>query len=192
MTAQQRITAGEPQPLPLTREHYLLLSEAGAFDAYGKTEFIDGVIYFVNAQHSRHSRVHIVLVRRLSDAIDALAEPMVLGLELTIDHPSGALPQPDLLIAHTLPDDAPAVAAEVRLAIEVTSSTLANDLGRKPTLYASCGVGEYWVVDVDGGCVHQFSNARGDCYESRRVVPFGQPLTAATIPDLTIATDGLT
>lgn len=191
MTVQQRITAQQQQRLPLSREHYLLLDQTGAFDEYGKTEFIDGVIYFVNARHSRHSRVQVTLARRLSDAIDAADGAMVLGLELTIDHPSGALPQPDLLIARTLPDDAAAPASDVLVAIEVTSSPLAADLGRKPTLYASGEIGEYWVVDVDGGCVHIFWGVEGGQYVSRRVVPFGQPLTAATLPDLTIATDGL-
>lgn len=192
MTVQQRIAeAGELQPLPLLREHYLLLDRGGAFDSYSKTEFIDGIIYFVNAQHSRHSRVHVALVRRLSDAVDASAESLTVGLELSVDLPSGSMPQPDLLVARTLPENAAAPASDVLIAIEVTSSTLAMDLGRKPGLYASAAVAEYWVADIEGGCFHQFWAPERGNYAKRHVVPFGQPLTAATIPDLTIATDGL-
>lgn len=192
MTVQQTIAeAGEPQPLLLSREHYLLLDKAGAFDSYSKTEFIDGIIYTVNAQYSRHSRVNLALVQRLSAAVDASSQELAIGLELTIDLPSGELPQPDLLVARDLPENAAAPAADVLIAIEITSSTLAMDLGRKPNLYASAGIAEYWAADVAGGCFHQFWSPGESGYTQRRVIPFGQPLTAAAIPDLTIATDGL-
>ncbi|WAJ31478.1 Uma2 family endonuclease [Jeongeupella avenae] len=39
-------------------------------------------------------------------------------------------------------------AATCRLAIEVSDSSLAYDLGRKATIYAAFGVGELWVIDA--------------------------------------------
>ncbi len=89
MTVQRTIAeAGEPHRLLLSRDHYLLLQEAGALDEFAKTELIDGIIYTVNAQHSRQSRVHITLVRRLSDVLERLSPPLFLGLELSVDLPS--------------------------------------------------------------------------------------------------------
>jgi len=35
--------------------------------------------------------------------------------------------------------------------IEVSVSSLERDLARKPSLYAAADVGEYWVIDLDGG-----------------------------------------
>ncbi|MGQ9870113.1 Uma2 family endonuclease [Leptodesmis sp.] len=42
------------------------------------------------------------------------------------------------------------------LAIEIASTTLNDDLGRKRLLYERLGVQEYWVVDVDAGEVIAF------------------------------------
>ena len=44
----------------------------------------------------------------------------------------------------------PATAA---LVIEVSRSSLRRDVLTKPAIYASAGVNEYWVIDMDGGSV---------------------------------------
>jgi hypothetical protein len=58
-----------PHKVGLRVEDFLLLNDSGAFDAYGKTELIDGDIYVMNAQHSPHarakSRLHVALANRL-------------------------------------------------------------------------------------------------------------------------------
>lgn len=43
------------------------------------------------------------------------------------------------------------------LAIEIASTTLNDDLGRKRLLYERLGVQEYWVVDVNGGEIFAFA-----------------------------------
>ncbi|MBW4699761.1 MAG: Uma2 family endonuclease [Aphanocapsa lilacina HA4352-LM1] len=45
------------------------------------------------------------------------------------------------------------------LAIEISASTLADDLDAKRELYARLGVGEYWVVDVEAVEVRMFATA---------------------------------
>jgi Uma2 family endonuclease len=77
------------------------------------------------------------------------------------------------------------------LLAEVSSSTLDTDLGRKLKLYAAAGVPEYWVVDVNQRLIHQMWHPGGEAYAERREVAFGQPISAATIPDLTIETTTL-
>lgn len=47
------------------------------------------------------------------------------------------------------------------LVIEVASTTLNDDLGRKRLLYERLGVQEYWVVDVNAGEVIAFEVAEG-------------------------------
>ncbi len=41
-----------------------------------------------------------------------------------------------------------------QLAVEVSDSTLAMDLGIKAVLYAKTGIPEYWVVDINARLVH--------------------------------------
>ncbi len=65
------------------------------------------------------------------------------------------------------------------LAIEIASTTLDDDLGRKRLLYERLGVQEYWVVDVESGEVTAFAVSNG----GSRQIPVSQVL-----PELAIAT----
>lgn len=64
------------------------------------------------------------------------------------------------------------------LAIEVSSTTLSDDLGQKRLLYERLGVQEYWVVNVEAATVIAFAIAdRG----SRQIQ------VSAVLPDLSIS-----
>lgn len=65
------------------------------------------------------------------------------------------------------------------LAIEIASTSLNDDLGRKRLLYERLGVQEYWVVDVDEAEVIAFEVFDGG---SRQIQ------TSKVLPGLTIAT----
>jgi len=54
-----------------------------------------------------------------------------------------------------------------QLVIEIASTTLGDDLGRKRLLYERLGVQEYWVVDVAGGEVIAFAVADGGSRQIR-------------------------
>ncbi len=65
------------------------------------------------------------------------------------------------------------------LVIEVASTTLNDDLGRKRLLYERLGVQEYWVVDVESGEVTAFAVSNGG---SRQIQ------VSQALPELAIAT----
>ena len=80
--------------------------------------------------------------------------------------------QPDLAfyIADEIPDPFPPKTTEPidvekfgapTLAIEISASTLNDDLGKKRLLYERFGVREYWVVDVQSAIVTAFAVADG-------------------------------
>lgn len=64
------------------------------------------------------------------------------------------------------------------LAIEVSSTTLSDDLGQKRLLYERLGVQEYWVVNVEAGTVIAFEIANGG---SRQIQ------VSLVLPDLPLA-----
>ncbi|MBE9011862.1 Uma2 family endonuclease [Pseudanabaenaceae cyanobacterium LEGE 13415] len=64
------------------------------------------------------------------------------------------------------------------LAIEVSSTTLSDDLGQKRLLYERLGVAEYWVVDVEAATVIAFSISDGG---SRQIQ------VSSVLPDLSIS-----
>jgi Uma2 family endonuclease len=56
---------------------------------------------------------------------------------------------PDKAIARSKEGFLTIPAAQVLLLVEIASSSLAFDRGRKAELYAREGIAEYWVIDVN-------------------------------------------
>jgi len=180
-----------PLPVKLRVEDYLLLDESGAFDAYRKTELIEGEVYFMNAQHRPHarlkSRLHILMAAALQK-IDANLEAVVEG---SVAMPPNNAPEPDIVITSEAEGDGLIPFASVRLIIEVSDSTLAFDLDEKLKAYASAGVPEYWVADVNAKVIHQMWAPEGEAYTERREITFGEPVDATSIEGLSVSTASL-
>ena len=64
------------------------------------------------------------------------------------------------------------------LAIEISSTTLSDDLGQKRLLYERLGIREYWVVNVEAATVIAFAIADGGSRQIQR---------SFVLPDLAIA-----
>lgn len=75
--------------------------------------------------------------------------------------------------------------ADVLLAVEIGHATLREDLQRKRLHYAAAGIRNYWVVDVDGECVHCFTEPQDGDYVTRSQHDFNDaialPGIAATL-----------
>jgi Uma2 family endonuclease len=150
----------KPPPAPLrrfrfTREQYYELDRLGYFD-HKRVELIYGEIIEMSPVNWPHS----LSVKRVLRALDAAFAP---GHWTTSQQPfwipntaPESLPQPDVAVipgSETDYSDHPTVAA---LLVEVSVSTLDFDLTTKAELYATAGVPEYWVLDVDGRQLHVF------------------------------------
>ena len=62
------------------------------------------------------------------------------------------------------------------LAIELSDSSLRDDLGPKRLSYAKAGVPHYWVVDINAAQTHVMGDpVKGD-YGSHDTVPFGKSI----------------
>ena len=178
-------------PVKLRVEDYLMLDAAGALDAYGRTELIEGEIVYINAQHRPHarikSRLHVALANELCRRADGL-EALVEG---SVAMPPHNVPEPDIAVTREPEGNGLIPLASLALVIEVADSTLRNDLGGKLGIYAREGIPEYWVVDVENRVIHQLWRPAGAAYEERQRIPFGTPIKAATIADLTVPTETL-
>ena len=60
-------------------------------------------------------------------------------------------------------------ANQAHLIIEVAESSLAIDRGRKRSLYASCSVPEYWIVNLPERCIEVYTIPEGISYARREV-----------------------
>jgi Uma2 family endonuclease len=189
MTVQLPIS-NDCQPVKLSAREFWLLADAGVFQEFVKTELIEGEIYVVNAVHSRHAMAHAALTVEIGIVLKALRSSLVLLSTPSTTLSDDSIPEPDIAVASKAEGKA-IDGSDVLLAIEISDSTLAFDMGRKMRLYARHGVAEYWVVDVDGQVIHQFWEPAAEGYTEQRDYTFGVEVEAKTISGLKVATDGL-
>ena len=104
-----------------------------------------------------------------------------------------SLPEPDVFwVKARRYLDAHPTGADTLLAIEVADSSLKSDRTTKAELYAEAGIQEYWVVDVQGKCIHMMREVgRDGQYGWQRtakvdevVSPLAQPNAVLNIADL--------
>ena len=188
MTRQEPLA--KPHAAKLRVKDFLLLSEAGAFDDYARSELIEGEVWVVNAVHSRHARAHALLTVELGIALKGSGSKLFLYTAPSTELSEHSLPEPDIAIGE--PDDAKTVqGTKVRLAIEISDASLDFDLGRKARLYAAHGIPEYWVVDVENRLVHLMSAPKEGVYSEQRRIAFGEAIEAATVDGLRVETEDL-
>lgn len=185
MTVQERLRPGKYR---LTVEDYLRLAADGTFGDR-RTELIGGDIWIMSPAYTPHARIQAALALAIGHALRR-GPGLMLLIAPSVKLFDDTMPEPDLVVAADH-GDGMLPGEKVRLVIEVADSTLASDLTLKRALYARAGIAEYWTVDVKGGVIHQLWQPSGEDYAERRVVRFGDVLTASTLPWLTVATADL-
>lgn len=116
---------------------------AGILTDETRVELVDGVLIEMNAPSPRHSLV----VQRLSEHF---VPPSIGRFAVRVQDahitPDGGFRLPDLMVIPAGGHDR--LPERALLVVEVSYSSRARDLG-KVGAYATAGVQEYWIVDVD-------------------------------------------
>jgi Uma2 family endonuclease len=181
----------EPRPVKLTATDFLQLAEAGALDAYKKTELIDGVIVAMSPAHSRHGFVQGEFYVRLALALRATFPQLRAALETSVRISSQNVPQADMLVSNYRGPRTLLSAATIQLVVEIADTTGDYDRGTKARIYAAGNIPEYWVVDIEAQEVARFWAPGPDGYARHDAVSFGEPVSAMTLAGLTVGTDEL-
>ena len=175
----------------LTAADFELLNRSGAFASYRKTELIDGEIKYVNAQHRPHGMVKMRLYDALHEVLRRLVSPYRPVCEFTLLLSPRDRPEPDVMLTSEPDGEGGVPLASVPLVVEVSDTTLDDDLGVKLCRYAQGGVPEYWVADVNGRVIHQLWSPTGSAFAQRRKLAFGEPIASAAVHGLQIETGDL-
>lgn len=166
----------------LTIGEYHQLVRAGGLDEDTRVELLDGLLVDMSPKTPQHENAVAWLADWLRDRVDRARQQVRVSSPLTI---GGSEPEPDLAVVAT-PSPRDAHPATAQFVIEVSHSSLRRDLHEKPALYALGGVGEYWVVDLDGRRVVRHSDPHDGAYGE--VTEYGPD---ATLPATGIDPDGL-
>lgn len=166
-----------------TREAYHRLVQIGVLREDSPVELIDGEIFMM----SPIGPLHGALVRRLMEfLVKNVPATIECSIQLPIVSGEYSEPEPDVALLHRREDDYKRehpLPSDVLLVIEVAQSSLQMDLGRKLELYASSGILEYWVIDVDRQLVLIHQNPTGNRYQRVSESRVGDAIAPLAAPD---------
>ena len=167
-----------------TVEEYHRMAQAGILGEDDRVELIEGEIVNMAPIGSRHAavvdRLNRILSRRIGErAIVRVQNPIRLG-----EHSE---PQPDVTLlrpredfyasAHPGPED-------VLLLIEVAETSAEYDREIKIPLYARFGIGEVWLVDLEGKAIGVYRNPSPEGYREVQTLGHGAHLFPNSFPHL--------
>ncbi len=170
----------------LTRREFGRLVEAGAFEGE-KVELLAGFLVEKMTQGPRHAevlmRVGELLMRRLEGrARVRIQVPLALSED--------SEPEPDVFVV-PLGSYLEGHPSRAYWVIEVSSSSIRLDRGLKARLYATAGVPEYWIVDVDGGVVEVHTEPANGAYARTARHALGEAVRSTSFPDVEIRVEEL-
>jgi Uma2 family endonuclease len=166
-----------------SRQEVDFLENSGLLN--GHYELIDGDIITKMGQNPPHA----ITVMRLIAYLLRFFTPDCVRTQATMevyeeDRPANR-PEPDVVVLREAVMRIP-TGEDALLAVEVSDTTLADDLGRKVSLYARAGVSEYWVVDLSKRVIVVYRTPEGDGWLSRTEYSELDSLTPLAAPEATI------
>jgi Uma2 family endonuclease len=173
------------RPWHFSTDEYYRLLHAGILTEDSRVELIYGEIIDMAAIGSRHAGC----VRRLSTFLNRLGEAVLLSVQNPLNITDGVEPEPDLLLLQPRSDfyaDSHPTPADVLLLIEVADTSLGYDRTEKADLYASAGVIEYWLADVERQRVFVHTGPMPTGYARVEIRDADDTWTSTSLPQLTV------
>lgn len=162
-----------PAPYRFTREDYYHMGEAGLFEGK-RVELLDGEVITMSPQSSLHASAVTRALRALSRVLEPAflvrgQVPIALGEE--------SEPEPDVAIC--LPDRREYAQGhpqpkDILLILEIASSSLAYDRGRKAAAYARSGIPVYAILDLDRRAIELMTDPDPAAARYHRVEVLGE------------------
>jgi Uma2 family endonuclease len=182
MSGAGAFAAIEPERFrPLKRSEYDRMVELGMFRDE-RVELIRGVLVKMSPQHAPHASA----IQRLTQLLAArLQGRFGLRIQCPLALSDDSEPEPDVAIVPpgTYDTEHPSTAL---LVIEVADSSLKADRG-KAAVYASAGIGEYWIINLNARTVEIHASPEGDRYAEVRTAREGDTLKSAALSGVAIA-----
>ena len=167
-----------------TRRDYDRLVECGALGPEDKVELLDGEIWEMTPQGTRHvvarGAVRAALSRVFGEGFYLRdAEPFALD--------DRSEPEPDIAVVEGEPFDYLAGhPSKALLLVEVSESSLTFDRGRKLAAYARNAVPEYWILDLTANALEVYRQPHGETYADKQVLTRDDAVSPLAAPEARI------
>lgn len=170
---------------------YHRLAEAGIFREDDRVELIRGEVVEMSPIGSRHA----ACVRGLEELLhEALGRSAHVSVQSPVQIDELSEPQPDLAVlkrradryatAHPNPFD-------VLLIIEVADTSIDYDRKVKLPLYATAGIAEAWLIDLNQDIIETFAEALNGEFQSHRRLKRGDSITSQIVASLKLSVDDI-
>jgi Uma2 family endonuclease len=169
-----------PAPYRFTRDDVRVMVDAGVLGRDARLELLDGELIQMPHEGLRHVTLKMLLTEHF---IFALGRAWLVVTDSPLVLADDDVPEPDVFIVDRTSFADPVDVATVALVVEVSDSSLQHDLRRKSAKYAQYGVGEYWVVDLEGRTSTVFTEPRNGRYAFDRAFAFDEHITPARLPE---------
>jgi Uma2 family endonuclease len=165
----------------MSRAEYDRLVATGLFHDE-RVELIRGIVVKMSPNGPAHADPIDVLTRHF---VRALGDRAVVRVQLPFAASDDSEPEPDLALVppRRYADSHP---SQAFLVIEVADTSLDHDRLTKAPLYASSGVPEYWIVDVNARRIEVFDAVAGGKYSRVRSLAVGERIAPAAFADATL------
>ncbi len=174
-----------------TVDEYHRMGEVGILTRADRVELIDGEIVEMTPIGAPHARC----VMFLNDAfVRHLAGRAVVSPQNSLRLGEHLEPQPDLILLRPPLERYGKVIPGPRdalLVVEVADTSQHRDRVLKLPRYASAGVPEAWIVDLEGGVVEVYRTPSPGGYLSSRRLGRGEDVSPGAFPDLVLAIDDI-
>ena len=172
----------------LSVSDFLLMGEIGLFAPEEHVELVDGEIYTISPPSSKHA----AWVDRVMKALErSFGRRTIVRVQSPVELSQGSAPEPDVAVLAPKDDFYEAElpkAQDIYLAVEICVSSLKYDRTKKLPQYASAGVPEVWLVNVDEGQIEVYREPVFDRYRVRWLLGLDEAVTPVAIPE----TSGIT
>jgi Uma2 family endonuclease len=169
-------------------DDYHLMIESGVLNNRS-VELIEGEIVQVSPESPLHrftnDSVAEYLRKLLQDQAKIFeAHPITL---------KNSEPEPDIAVVH-LPDtnylNRHPYPEDIYWLIEISHTTLEDDLNRKKRVYASAGINEYWIIDLKNTELIVFRQPSNNDYQSKDTFNEGE-INIVAFPNIKVAVGAL-
>ncbi len=175
----------------LTVDDFNYMAENGRFSPTDRLELIEGEIY----EMSPIGRLHARCVKFLSAILNKLlSDKAIIGVQDPIILDDLTEPQPDISILRFQADfykQSHPKPANILLIIEVADSTVEYDRTIKFPKYATAGIPEAWLINLEAERIEVHSNPKANTYGMVKIYQRGEEVSSETMPELKLEVDDI-
>ena len=127
-----------------SRAEYYKMAELGWFNGQ-RAELVGGEVVVVNPQNHPHAYT----VDKVADVLrERLGAGHWVRMQLPLQCGTVSEPEPDVAVVTGTRDDYTDHPTSALLVVEVGDTSLQYDRTQKMSLYARCGIADYWIINL--------------------------------------------